>query len=85
MPFEILLIPLVGFFVGVVARYAMPGEQPMGWIATTLLGIGGALFGALGGETFGPHTVGEPIGWVGAILGAVFLLVVYRSIKRSGR
>jgi uncharacterized membrane protein YeaQ/YmgE (transglycosylase-associated protein family) len=83
MPMEILLTPVVGFVIGAVARYAMPGEEPMGWIATTLLGIGGSLAGALGGQVLGPHTVGEPIGWVGAILGAVMLLVVYRTIKRS--
>lgn len=83
MPVEILLTPVVGFLVGAVARYAMPGDAPMSWIATTLLGMGGALGGALGGQALGPHTVGEPIGWVGAILGAVLLLVIYRSIKRS--
>jgi uncharacterized membrane protein YeaQ/YmgE (transglycosylase-associated protein family) len=83
MPMEILLTPVVGFLIGAVARYAMPGEEPMGWIATTLLGVGGSFAGALGGLVLGPHTVGEPIGWVGAILGAVFLLVVYRRVKRS--
>jgi len=83
MPVEILLIPVVGLLVGAVARYAMPGHAPMSWLATNLLGMGGALGGAVGGHTLGPHTVGEPIGWVGAILGAVVLLVMYRALKRS--
>ena len=83
MLIEIVLTPVVGFVIGAVARYAMPGDAPMGWIATTLLGTGGALVGALGGQALGPHAVGEPIGWVGAILGAVALLVCYRAIKRS--
>jgi uncharacterized membrane protein YeaQ/YmgE (transglycosylase-associated protein family) len=82
MPVEILLTPIVGFLIGAVARYAMPGDEPMSWLATTLLGIGGSLAGAVGGLVLGPHTVGEPIGWVGAILGAVLLLVIYRTFKR---
>ena len=83
MLMEILLILLVGLVVGVIARFVMPGAQPMGWIATTLLGIGGAFVGGLGGQALGLYKVGEPAGWIGAVIGALILLVIYRMIRRA--
>jgi uncharacterized membrane protein YeaQ/YmgE (transglycosylase-associated protein family) len=79
---EILLTVVVGFVVGAVARFAMPGDQPMGWIATTLLGIGGAFLGGLGGQALGLYKIGEPVGWIGAVIGAVILLLIYRMVRR---
>jgi uncharacterized membrane protein YeaQ/YmgE (transglycosylase-associated protein family) len=83
MLMEILLILVVGLVVGVIARFVMPGAQPMGWIATTLLGIGGAFVGGLGGQALGLYKVGEPVGWIGAVIGAVILLLVFRLIRRA--
>jgi uncharacterized membrane protein YeaQ/YmgE (transglycosylase-associated protein family) len=82
MLMEILMILLVGFVVGVIARFVMPGAQPMGWIATTLLGIGGAFLAGLGGQALGLYKVGEAGGWIGAVVGALILLVIYRLIKK---
>jgi uncharacterized membrane protein YeaQ/YmgE (transglycosylase-associated protein family) len=83
MLIEILLTLVVGFVVGAIARFAMPGDQPMGWIATTLLGIAGAFVGGLGGQALGLYKVGEPVGWIGAIVGALILLVAFRMFKRA--
>ncbi|MGH8695518.1 MAG: GlsB/YeaQ/YmgE family stress response membrane protein [Burkholderiales bacterium] len=80
---EILLTLVVGLIVGVIARFVMPGAQPMGWIATILLGIGGAFVGGIGGQALGLYRIGEPVGWIGAVLGAVILLLIYRMIKRA--
>jgi uncharacterized membrane protein YeaQ/YmgE (transglycosylase-associated protein family) len=80
---EILLTLVVGLIVGAIARFAMPGDQPMGWIATTLLGIAGAFVGGLGGQALGLYKVGEPVGWIGAVVGAVILLLIYRMFKRA--
>ena len=74
MLMEILLTLVVGFVVGVVARFVIPGDQPMGWMATTLLGIGGAFLGGLGGQALGLYRIGEAVGWVGAVIGAAILL-----------
>jgi uncharacterized membrane protein YeaQ/YmgE (transglycosylase-associated protein family) len=79
---EILMMLVVGFVVGVIARFVMPGAQSMGWIATTLLGIAGAFVGGLGGQALGLYRVGEPVGWIGAVIGALILLVIYRMMKR---
>ena len=83
MLIEILLTLVVGLIVGAIARFVMPGAQPMGWLATILLGIGGAFVGGLGGQALGMYKVGEPVGWIGAIVGAVILLLLYRMIKRA--
>ena len=83
MLLEILLILVVGFVVGAIARFAMPGAQPMGWIATTLLGIGGAFLAGIGGQAIGLYKVGEAGGWIGAVIGALILLVIYRLVTRN--
>jgi uncharacterized membrane protein YeaQ/YmgE (transglycosylase-associated protein family) len=80
---EILVMLIVGFVVGAIARFVMPGSQAMGWIATTLLGVGGAFLGGLGGQALGLYEVGEPVGWIGAILGALILLVLYRMVSKN--
>jgi uncharacterized membrane protein YeaQ/YmgE (transglycosylase-associated protein family) len=66
-----------GFFAGLVARAVMPGEQKMGFIATTVLGVAGAFTGGVlstllfGGGQF--HYF-QPSGFIGAVIGALLLL-----------
>ncbi len=68
-----------GLIVGVVARAVMPGEQPMGLLRTSLLGIGGSFVGGMLGRLL----VGVPAsGFIGSVLGAIVLLLVF---GRSGR
>ena len=73
----LLLTIVVGFLVGFVARAVFPGRQGMGLIVTTLLGIGGALLGAYGGQRFGLYKVGELFGFVGAVVCALVLLFLW--------
>jgi uncharacterized membrane protein YeaQ/YmgE (transglycosylase-associated protein family) len=67
-----------GAIVGIIARFLMPGRDPMGWIMTILLGIAGSVVGGflLGLLLSGRGT--DPTGWIGSILGAVLLLWLYR-------
>ena len=51
----VLMWIVFGFFVGVVAKFVMPGRDPGGFIVTILLGIGGALLGGFLGS--GPRTL----------------------------
>ncbi len=83
MLMEIVLTLVVGLIVGAIARFVIPGAQPMGWIATIVLGIAGAFVGGLGGQALGLYKVGEPVGWIGAVVGAVILLLIYRMLKRA--
>jgi uncharacterized membrane protein YeaQ/YmgE (transglycosylase-associated protein family) len=68
-----------GFVVGAIARFLMPGPQPMGMIMTTILGVVGSFVGGAIGNAFygGSLTDPSPSSWLGAILGAVIVLFVY--------
>ncbi|HJT20503.1 MAG TPA: GlsB/YeaQ/YmgE family stress response membrane protein [Nitrospira sp.] len=74
---------LFGLFVGIVAKFLMPGRDPGGMIATILLGIAGGLVGGLLGRTLGWYREGDPIGFVMAVIGAIILLYGYRLLKPS--
>jgi uncharacterized membrane protein YeaQ/YmgE (transglycosylase-associated protein family) len=69
---------IVGVVVGAIARFLMPGAQPMGWIMTSLLGIGGSIVGGLLAEVIWRQPDGKftPAGWILSIIGAMVLLWV---------
>ena len=55
----ILYTIIIGFVVGIVARFILPGRQPMGWIMTTVLGIVGALLAGFAGRALGWYADGS--------------------------
>jgi uncharacterized membrane protein YeaQ/YmgE (transglycosylase-associated protein family) len=72
---------IFGAIIGVIARFIMPGEDPMGWVMTILLGIAGSVIGGLLlGLVIGGRTT-DPAGWIGSILGAILLLWLYRRFS----
>ncbi len=81
---EILRMIVFGFVIGVIARFLMPGPQPMGLIMTTLLGIAGSFVGGYLGHMIhgGPMDAAQPAGWIGSTIGAVLLLLVYGFVKK---
>jgi uncharacterized membrane protein YeaQ/YmgE (transglycosylase-associated protein family) len=74
---------VVGFIVGLLARALKPGNDRMGLIMTTLLGIAGAFLARYAGMAMGWYTEGEPAGWIASIVGAVLLLVIYSMVRGS--
>lgn len=74
---------IVGFIVGLIARAIMPGDQKMGIILTTVLGIVGALVAGYLGQALNWYETGEPAGWIGSIVGAIILLVVIGFIRKA--
>ncbi len=76
---------LVGFLVGLLARALKPGDDRMGLIMTTLLGIGGALLARYIGVALGLYREGDVAGWIASILGAMVLLVLYGMLRGSRR
>ena len=74
---------IFGLVVGALAKLVMPGKDPGGWIVTILLGIVGALVGGFLGRLLGLYQEGEPAGFVGAFLGAVLVLWIYRKMRKS--
>jgi uncharacterized membrane protein YeaQ/YmgE (transglycosylase-associated protein family) len=71
----ILLLLVGGFIVGGLARFALPGPDPMPWWQTILLGIGGALLGGIIARVL----IGSAGGFFFAFVGAVILLALYRK------
>ena len=90
MVLHVIWMIILGLVVGLIARLLVPGRQPMGWIATALLGIvGGYVGGTLGSVIFPPHqfTITPPINhsFLGALVGAVLLLLVFRAVTSRTR
>lgn len=73
---------IIGFIAGVVAKFLMPGRDPGGFIVTTLLGIVGALVATWIGQAVGWYRPGEGAGLIGAVVGAIILLAIYRFLVR---
>jgi uncharacterized membrane protein YeaQ/YmgE (transglycosylase-associated protein family) len=73
---------IIGLLAGIVAKLLMPGRDPGGFIITILLGIAGAFVATFLGQTVGWYEAGEGAGFIGAVVGAVILLVIYRMIRK---
>jgi uncharacterized membrane protein YeaQ/YmgE (transglycosylase-associated protein family) len=75
---EIIVTLLIGLFAGIVAKFLMPGRDPGGFIVTTLLGIAGAFIATYLGQAAGWYAAGQAAGFIGAVVGAIILLALYR-------
>jgi len=73
---------VIGFLAGVVARFFHPGNkwEPSGFILTTLLGIAGAFAATYLGQAVGWYKPGEEAGFIGAVVGAIIILVIWGFI-----
>lgn len=79
---SILWILLIGLVVGAIAKLLMPGRDPGGCIVTILLGIAGAFVASYLGQALGWYQPGQPAGFIGSIVGAILLLLLYRFLFR---
>ena len=75
---------IIGFVAGVIAKLIHPGSkyEPSGFILTTLLGIAGAFVATYLGQAVGWYKAGQSAGFIGAIVGAFIVLVVWGFIAR---
>ena len=75
---------IIGFIAGVVAKLIMPGEnEPSGFILTAILGIVGAFVATFLGQALGWYHAGEGAGLIGAIVGAVIVLLIWGAVMRG--
>ena len=86
----IIAFIILGLIAGAIAKALMPGDDPGGWIVTTIIGVVGAILGGfLAGVLFDAAPLDEFFDistWLTAIVGAIILLVIYRLIvARRGR
>ena len=74
---------VIGFLAGVIAKFIMPGKnEPSGFILTTILGIVGAFVASYLGQALGWYSPGEGAGLIGAIVGALVVLLIYGAIAK---
>jgi len=72
---------IIGFIAGVIAKLITPGNnEPAGFILTTILGIVGAFVATFLGQALGWYRPGEGAGLIGAIVGAVIVLLIWGVI-----
>lgn len=84
---------IFGLIVGLVARALYPGRQPMGWLATALLGMVGSLVGGLLGRAIWGGSAAmvstrwslTPGGLVSSIVGAIIVLWAYLALAGRRR
>ncbi|SFE84775.1 Uncharacterized membrane protein YeaQ/YmgE, transglycosylase-associated protein family [Sulfitobacter brevis] len=75
---------LIGFIAGVIAKFVTPGRnEPSGFILTTILGIVGAFLATWLGQAMGWYSADEGAGLIGAIVGAVIVLVIWGMVSRK--
>lgn len=79
----IISMIVVGFIVGLLSRAIMPGDQKMGWIMTSILGIVGAFVAGYLGQAMGWYVPGEGAGWIGSIVGAIIVLFIYGLVSKK--
>lgn len=77
--FSIISMIVVGFIVGVLARWFYPGAINMGFWATVVVGIVGSLVGGIIGGLMWKSPDGRfhPAGWILSIVGALIVLWLY--------
>jgi uncharacterized membrane protein YeaQ/YmgE (transglycosylase-associated protein family) len=78
----ILIWLLIGLIAGALARFLVPGDDPMGFFGTMLLGLIGSLVGGFLGNLLNDGELDiTTAGLIGSVIGAVIALIVYRSVK----
>ena len=73
---------IIGLLAGIAAKLLMPGRDPGGFIVTTLLGIFGAIVATYLGQAVGWYRADQGAGFIGAVVGAIIVLAVYRMVVR---
>jgi uncharacterized membrane protein YeaQ/YmgE (transglycosylase-associated protein family) len=79
---DIIIMIIVGFIVGLIARAIMPGRQSMGFILTTVLGIIGSVVAGFLGRQMGWYQPGATAGWIASVVGALILLFIAGLVSK---
>lgn len=85
----LLTLLVVGFVIGVIARFLLPGPDPMGCLATALVGIVGSFVGGLLADLLfgrsGARLALHPAGFIGSVAGALIVLLLLRLVRGGSR
>ena len=82
----ILWTIIIGFVAGIIAKLLHPGgNEPSGFILTTILGIVGAFLATYAGQALGWYRADQGAGLIGAVVGAVIVLFIWSMVARRNR
>ncbi|GGF17837.1 hypothetical protein GCM10011321_06990 [Youhaiella tibetensis] len=74
---------IIGLVAGIIAKFIVPGpNEPQGFVMTAILGIVGAFVATFLGQALGWYAPGEGAGFIGAIVGAVIVLLIWAALAR---
>jgi len=73
---------IIGGLAGLLAKFIMPSRDPGGFVMTVLLGIAGAVVATFLSQSLGWYRPGQSAGFIGAVVGAVIILAIYRMVAR---
>ena len=80
---HLIVVIIIGFIAGLIARALHPGDDKAGFIVTTLLGIAGSFVATYGGRMLGLYSANSSAGFIASVLGAVVILAIYNFIRRN--
>jgi uncharacterized membrane protein YeaQ/YmgE (transglycosylase-associated protein family) len=83
--FAVISWIVFGLIIGALARLVLPGRDPMGWLATLIVGVVGSVVGGfIGNMIWGAGDGGfQPGGFFLSLLGAILLLLIWRKVGPS--
>ncbi|MBP8098652.1 MAG: GlsB/YeaQ/YmgE family stress response membrane protein [Arenimonas sp.] len=76
---------VLGFVIGVLARFLHPGKDSMGFIVTILLGIAGSFLAGVIGQYLGWYQAGEGAGFIASVVVAILLLFIVGKVRGGGQ
>ena len=76
---------IIGFIVGIIAKFLTPGRDGGGFIVTALLGIVGALVATFLGQAMGLYAAGQSAGFIASVIGAIIVLAIYHMVRGRRR
>ena len=83
---DLIVALVIGLIVGLLARFLVPGRDPMGCFGTALLGVvGGFVGGLISRVIWGPPPTGQYVyapGFLLSLVGAIVLLLLFRMVRR---
>lgn len=79
---DVVLFLLFGLFVGILARFIVPGRESGGWVLSMALGVGGSFLGGFLSRMIGVGGGGRTAGFVMSLAGAIILVVAYQMFTR---
>ncbi|MEO7064717.1 MAG: GlsB/YeaQ/YmgE family stress response membrane protein [Dokdonella sp.] len=80
---SIIWMILIGFVVGMLAKFVIHGPGPKGFFMTAVLGIAGSIIATYLGRAIGHYPPGSSAGFIASFVGAIVLLLIYHMIVKS--